>query len=232
MRSNFGMQVTHTPRTRLVIADDHELARSGLRAMLDGAEDLAVVGEATDGVEAVALCQQLRPDLVLLDVRMPRLDGLGAARAIRDSLPQTRIVMVTLHESLAYLDEALLAGASGYILKDATRDALLSALRVAVAGDSFLHTALASRLQHRRVAGNLHSSRASTPLQALTARETQVLSLITEGLTNNQIANTLGIAPGTAKIHVERVIGKMGVADRTQAAVRAVESGLIDRSLP
>ena len=217
------------PPARLIIADDHELARSGLRAMLEGEADLEVVGEARDGVEAVALCAKIAPDLALLDIRMPRLDGLGAARAIRQQSPRTGVVMVTMHDSPEYLGEAIRAGAAGYVLKDSTRRDLLAAVRTVLRGEAFLNGALATRLiQQLSLPSGLEPG---SDMEPLTPRETEVLARVVRGLTNKEIARELDIAPGTVKVHVERVIGKLGAADRTQAAVRAIERGLVPRSL-
>jgi DNA-binding NarL/FixJ family response regulator len=208
----------------LVIADDHELARSGLRVMLEGEADLRVIGEAVDGLDALELCRRHSPEMVLLDVRMPRLDGLSAARAIRDACPGVRVVMVTMHDSPEYLAEALRAGASGYILKDASRRELLEAVRAVLRGEAFLNGAMTAQVLKALA---FHASPARGGGEALTPREREVLALVAQGLSNKEIARNLGISPGTAKVHVERIISKMGVADRTQAAVRAVERGLV-----
>ncbi|WP_375428544.1 response regulator [uncultured Sphingomonas sp.] len=213
----------------IVIADDHELARSGLRAMVEGEPDLRVVGEARDGLEAVDLCRLLAPGLVLLDVRMPRLDGLGAARRISDECPGVRIVMVTMHDSPAYLAEALQAGAAGYVLKDASRRELLAALRSVLDGDTFLNGAMAARIIGRIGPPAAPGSKSldRSPIEPLTPRELDVLGLVARGMTNKEVGRELEISPGTVKVHVERIIGKLGVADRTQAAVRGVERGLV-----
>jgi DNA-binding NarL/FixJ family response regulator len=209
--------------SRIVIADDHELARSGLRAMIEGEDDLLVVGEARDGLEVVELCRREAPDLALLDVRMPRMDGMGAARALNEHCPGVRIVMVTMHDSPEYLSEALSAGASGYVLKDASRRELLGALRTVLAGETFLNGAVAARL----IEGLTPRRTARSPVDVLTPRETRVLGLVARGMTNKEVGRELDISPATAKAHVERIIGKLGVADRTQAAVRGVECGLV-----
>jgi DNA-binding NarL/FixJ family response regulator len=221
-------QSTPGPRptpARMIIADDHELARAGLRTMLEGDRSLTLVGEASNGREAVALCQELRPDLALLDVRMPEMDGLAAARAIRLVCPQTRVLIVTTHENTDYLLAALKAGAAGYVLKDVTRQDLLSTIRRVLRGESVLSGEIASRALQRMTDQQNNPSNVQT--ERLTPREREVLEQIVGGHTNRAIAQKLSLSVGTVKIHVEHIIAKLGVADRTQAAVRAVESGLL-----
>jgi DNA-binding NarL/FixJ family response regulator len=210
---------------RIVLADDHELARTGLRSMLETDRSLSVVGEATNGQEAVDLCTQLKPELALLDVRMPDLDGLAATRIIRQACPGTRILIVTTHENPDYLLEALRAGASGYLLKDISRHELLVTIRRVLRGESVLSGDMATRaLQHLTTPQARH---VGAPPERLTPRERDVLELVVEGLTNRAIAARLSLSVGTVKIHVEHIIAKLGVADRTQAAVRAVEWELL-----
>lgn len=209
----------------MVIADDQELARTGLRGMLESERWITVVGEATNGREAVALCRQEQPDLAILDVRMPEMDGLAAMRAIKHECPTTAVVIFTMHESLDYLLDALRAGAAGYLLKDASRQDLVDAVRRVLNGESILTDTQASLLfQH--MAHHADSPAKPSPT-ALTPREREVLQLVAEGQTNREIAGVLAISPGTVKTHVERIIAKLGVSDRTQAAVHAIESGLL-----
>jgi DNA-binding NarL/FixJ family response regulator len=220
-------QSTPGPRptpARMIIADDHELARAGLRTMLEGDRGLTLVGEATNGREAVALCQELRPDLALLDVRMPEMDGLASARAIRQTCPQTRVLIMTTHENPDYLLAALKAGAAGYVLKDVTRHDLLITIRRVLRGESVLSGEIAVRALQRMA--DQQTRPTGTP-ERLTPRELEVLEQIVEGHTNRVIADKLSLSVGTVKIHVEHIIAKLGVADRTQAAVRAIESGLL-----
>jgi DNA-binding NarL/FixJ family response regulator len=209
-----------------VIADDHELARLGLRTMLAPEPDLEVVGEAATGHEAVALSRQLQPDLVLMDIRMPDLDGLAATRAIKEDRPLTSILIVTLSEDPDYLLEALRAGAAGYVLKDASRREVVAAVRQVLSGESPLDPRLAAQLI-RRIASHAKDEPAVRHGDALTPRELEVLRLVAEGKTNSEIAQTLYVSVGTVKADVERIIDKLGVSDRTQAAVRAVELGYI-----
>jgi len=213
-------------RARVVIADDHELARLGLRTMLAPEPDLEVVGEAATGHEAVALARQLQPDLVLMDIRMPDLDGLAATRAIKEDRPLTSILIVTLSEDPDYLLEALRAGAAGYVLKDASRREVVAAVRQVLSGESPLDPRLAAQLI-RRLASHAKDQPPVRHGDALTPRELEVLRLVAEGKTNGEIAQTLYISVGTVKADVERIIDKLGVSDRTQAAVRAVELGYI-----
>jgi DNA-binding NarL/FixJ family response regulator len=210
---------------RLIIADDHELARAGLRSMLEGERGLELVGEATNGREAVALCRRLQPDLAMLDVRMPEMDGLAATRAIKHECPKTSVLIVTTHEHQDYLLAALKAGAAGYMLKDTTRHELLTAIWQVLRGESILNGELAARALQRLASETGHYD--GPPPERLTPREHEVLRLIAKGQTNREIAVHLSLSVGTVKIHVEHIIGKLGVSDRTQAAVRAVESGLL-----
>jgi DNA-binding NarL/FixJ family response regulator len=216
---------------RLVLADDHHLLRRGFRSLLSNEPGLEVVGEASTGLEAIETCRRLAPDLVLMDVRMPEMDGITATRRIKSEWPGVSVLMVTMHENPDYLLEALDAGAAGYVLKDAPADRLINAVRRTLDGESPLNQELATRLLRQLAEEKQHNlhrapSRRHEPLDdALTPRETEVLGLLTTGQTNQQIAQTLTISKGTAKVHVERIIRKLGVSDRTQAAVRAIELG-------
>ncbi|MCG8348225.1 MAG: response regulator transcription factor [Chloroflexales bacterium] len=212
----------------VIIADDHELARAGLRAILSNETWIEIVGEAENGREAVELCRRLQPQLVLLDVRMPELNGLAATRTIKQEFPQIHVIIMTMYENTDYLQEAIKAGAAGYVLKDASRQEVVQAVRQVLDGESFLNGALTARLIQRLTVPTQHDAH---QIERLTPRELEVLGLLTQGLTNREIAHELVISPGTAKIHVERIIAKLGVADRTQAAVRAVELGLVQSSL-
>jgi DNA-binding NarL/FixJ family response regulator len=217
-------QVKSPARARVVIVDDHELARAGLRSMLDGERDLEIVGEAANGHQALAICRRLQPNLVLMDVRMPELDGLAATRAIKSECPATSIVILTMHENSDYLFEAVKAGAAGYVLKDATRRELVMTVRQVLRGEAVLQPELAIQLL-RRLANE--SSRDGPPDEPLTPREREVLQFVARGQTNQQIARELTLSVSTIKTHVEHIIGKLGVSDRTQAAVYAAEVGLL-----
>jgi DNA-binding NarL/FixJ family response regulator len=213
--------LAHLPAARVVIADDHDLARAGLRSLLSGAMGVSVVGEARTGAEAVQLCTALQPELALLDVRMPALDGLAATRALRTAAPATRVLLVSMYDDPAYRREATEAGAAAYLLKDASQRALLSAVRRVLRGERLLAAAPPPPLRRRR-----QRPPASGP-PALTPREEQVLRLLAAGATNRAIATTLRISVGTVKVHVEHLLAKLGATDRTQAAVLALQYGLL-----
>lgn len=221
-----GWPRRRTGSSRLVIVDDHDLARAGLRAILQGQRGIEIVGEVSGGQEAIALCRRLRPDLVLMDVRMPDMDGLTATRAIKHECPNTSVIIVTMYENPDYVLEAIKAGAAGYLLKDATQREVLSAIRRVLQGESLLDPKQAAALL-RRLIEEAQGSNTRDPSVRLSPREMEVLHLVAMGLTNREIAERLMVSVGTVKVHVERIIGKLGVADRTQAAVRAVQWGLI-----
>ena len=285
---------TRSQVARLLIADDHALVREGLRTMLSGEEGIEVIAEANDGRQALDTCRELKPDLVLMDVRMPVMDGLEATRKIKQEMPRTSVMMVTMHENPDYLFEAVKAGAAGYVLKDASGERLLSAVRRTLEGESPLNQELAMQLlvrlsressgsseegtggesgersgraspgvngttpeevprevgeslasspvatgpgisqpeathpgAHRAGPGGSRQSRGTEQMESLTPREIEVLRLLSQGQTNPQIAQNLLVSRGTVKIHVQHIISKLGVSDRTQAAVRAIEAGLL-----
>lgn len=210
---------------RVLIVDDHDLARAGLRALLAGEPGIAVVGEASDGPQALELCHRERPDVVLLDVRMPGMDGLATARALKLAHPHMQVLMVTLHANPEYMLEAFRAGAAGYVLKHVSRGELVEAIYRAGRGERLLtQDLLIQTLQQ------LETMPAPAPAglaDRLTPRELEVLRLLAQGRTNRQIGQCLGISAGTAKNHVERILAKLRAADRTQAAARAAEMGLL-----
>ncbi len=221
-----------TGSVRILLAEDHILVRNSLRNVLGLTPGLEVVGEASNGYEALELCRTLQPDLVLMDVRMPEMDGLQATRAIKREHPEIAILMVTMYENPDYLLEALDAGAAGYVLKDAPADRLIDAIHRTLNGESPLNQELAAQLLRRlaeeRKQDVPERRKPRKPLrEPLTPREEEVLQHLASGQTNKEIAQTLVISKGTAKVHVERIIRKLGVSDRTQAAVRAIELGLV-----
>jgi DNA-binding NarL/FixJ family response regulator len=212
--------------------------------MLTGEEDIRIVAEAGNGQEALSSCREHEPDLVLMDVRMPVMDGLEATRRIKQEMPQTSVVMVTMHENPDYLFEAVKAGAAGYVLKDASGERLLGAVRRTLEGESPLNQELAMRLLVRLAreerdgdasgraadapvatepATNHLGDHAETQVESLTPREVEVLKLLSQGQTNPQIARNLLFSVSTVKAHVRSILNKLGVSDRTQAAVRAIE---------
>jgi DNA-binding NarL/FixJ family response regulator len=229
-----------TERARLLIAEDHALVREGLRSMLAGAEDFEVIGEAENGKRAVEMCRSLNPDLVLMDVRMPEMDGLEATKRIKEAQPGVGVLMVTTHQDPDYLLEAVRSGAAGYVLKESSKAQLLDAVRRTLSGESALNQDLAMRLIARigGEPGRGKEERASEPASAgsrgpealagiLSAREIEALRLIASGKTNRQIARELLVSLSTVKTHVQRIIKKLGVSDRTQASVKAIELGLL-----
>jgi DNA-binding NarL/FixJ family response regulator len=233
-----GESDTRSMPAQILIADDHELVRDGVKHMLGYEEDLEVVGEASNGREVVELCRRLKPDLVLLDVRMPEMGGLEATRAIKAEQPEVSVLVISTYRNLDYLLEAIEAGADGYVLKDAPNPQLTNAMRRALDGESPLNQELAMQLIQRLSSKTSQSAgtppapeggdAASTPVpNKLTSRELEVLRLLAQGKTNQDIAEELLISRATAKVHVQHIITKLEVSDRTQAIVRAFKLGLI-----
>jgi DNA-binding NarL/FixJ family response regulator len=202
---------------RVLLADDHPVVREGLRGMLASEPDIEVVGEAGSGPEAVALAGRLRPDVVLMDLRMPGGDGVDATR----QLAGTTVVVLTTYDSDADILRAVEAGAAGYLLKDTPRAALADSVRAAARGETVLTPAVAGRLL-----GRMRADRAE-PADRLTARETEVLALVARGLTNAAIARRLSLSEATVKTHLLRACGKLGVSGRTAAVTRAIETGAL-----
>jgi DNA-binding NarL/FixJ family response regulator len=219
--------------SRIVVADDHPLIRHALTTTIDEQPDLEIVAEATDGFEALELCRKFQPELVLMDVLMPRMDGLEATRQIKRESPRTIVLVLSAVEDPDYLSEALKAGASGYVQKDATTQETLEAVRKVLEGESSLDQELATQLLKRLMEDPKPEPNGRAKGKALevllSAREREVLGLIARGYTNQQIARKLLISVSTVKKHVRNAICKLGVSDRTQAAVRAVELGVLDR---
>jgi len=213
---------------RVVLADDQALVRGGFRALLDAQDDITVVGEASSGDEAVALTTRLRPDVVLMDIRMPGSDGLSATRRIGDdpTLAAVRVVILTTFELDEYVFEALRAGASGFLVKDTEPVELLRAVRAVAAGDALLSPSVTRRLIEA-FAVHTTDPRSTVELDRLTNREREVMTLVAAGLTNDEIAARLFVSPATAKTHVNRAMTKLGARDRAQLVVFAYESGLV-----
>ncbi|HZD74133.1 MAG TPA: response regulator transcription factor [Actinomycetota bacterium] len=207
-----------SPLIRLLIADDHPLVRAGLKAMLAGDAGMEVIAEAATGTDVVAMARALRPDLVLMDLHMPELDGATATAMIRERNPEIQVMVLTTYDSDADIRQAIEAGATGYLLKDAGREELFSAVRSAARGKSVLSPSIASR-----VLGQLQ-----VPAdQTLTDRESQILTAVAQGLTNKEVARELRISEATVKTHLLHVFAKLGVDDRTAAATLALRRGII-----
>jgi DNA-binding NarL/FixJ family response regulator len=213
---------------RVVVADDQALVRAGFAALLDAQEGIEVVGQANDGAQAVALAHELVPDVVLMDIRMPVVDGLEATRRIvaEPALERVRVVVLTTFELDEYVFEALRSGATGFLVKHTEPAELVRAVRVAAAGEAMLSPGVTRRL----VAEYAHRARRapdSDKLDQLTGREREVMALVAEGLTNDEIARRLFLSPATARTHVSRILTKLGARDRSQLVVLAYESGLV-----
>lgn len=213
---------------RVVLADDQLLVRAGFRALLAAQPDIEVTGEACDGAEAVAVVDELRPDVVLMDIRMPVLDGLAATRRITadESLAHVKVVMLTTFELDEYVFEAIRSGASGFLVKDTEPEELLRAVRAVVAGDALLSPGVTRRLI-AEFAARSKSPALPEGLGRLTEREREVMALVGMGLSNEEIARRLVVSPLTAKTHVSRTMVKLGARDRAQLVVLAYESGLV-----
>lgn len=214
---------------RVGIADDQPLVRDGLRVQLGYAEGLEVVGEATNGEQAVALAREQRPDVLLMDIRMPVLDGIEATRRIREdpALEAVRVLVLTTFHQDEHVYGALSAGASGFLLKDATAEEIVHAVRVVAAGESLLAPAVTTRLIREFATRPTAGRTRAESLDRLTDREREVLLLVAQGLSNPEIAGRLVVSPLTAKTHVSRILTKLGLRDRTQLVVAAYEAGLV-----
>ncbi len=214
-----------TGRVRVLIVDDDDLMRAGLRAVLSSDATVQVVGEAGDGAEAPGAARRLRPDVVLMDIRMPGVDGIAATRDVLAAAPETRVVILTTFEEDDYIFGALGAGASGFLLKRTRPEDLIAAVHTIAAGDSLLAPSVT-----RRVIERMASAPAPVPagrrLESLTPRERDVLELVARGLSNGEIAAELVIEESTVKTHVKRILGKLGARDRVQAVIAAFEGGL------
>jgi len=214
------------PPITIVLADDHTLVREGIRSLLEGQSDIAVVGEASDGREAVALARALRPDIVIMDIAMPGLGGIEATRQIRRELPSVRVVILSMYDNEEYITQVFQAGATGYVLKRAAATDLVTCLRVVHQGDVFLHPTIASRVikdyLHR-----LNSTDADHPEEQLTPREREVLQLMAEGRQNAEIAKVLNVSVKTVETHKAHILEKLQTHDREKLLAYAMRLGLI-----
>ena len=212
---------------RVLIADDQALVRGGFRLILDAQKDIEVVGEAADGHEALDQARQLEPDVVVMDVRMPGLDGIEAAQRLVESNSSARILMLTTFDLSEYVYQAMKAGASGFLLKDVRPEQLAEAVRVVAAGEALLAPAITRRLIEEFVSRPLPGSGAPPELAQLTDRELEVLKLVAQGRSNAQLAASLYLSEATVKTHVTHILAKLNLRDRVQAVVLAYESGLV-----
>lgn len=215
---------------RVMVVDDHPVVREGLRAMLCSDPEIQVVGEASDGSEAVELVEQLQPDVVLTDIRMPGMNGIEATQRIKEKRPSTVVIVLTMYDNEIYVIQALRAGAAGYLVKDSSRELLCHTIKVVMDGATIVRSGLLRQAIH----GLLQAPHVSDQRQAdsparehLTARELDVLRMMAEGYANKEIAGQLSLAEVTVKKHVQSIIGKLGASDRTHAAITAVRLGLV-----
>jgi DNA-binding NarL/FixJ family response regulator len=214
---------------RVLLVDDQCLFREGLETLLSVHRDIQVVGQASNGQEAVEVAAQVQPDVVLMDVRMPVLDGVRATRRLKRALPQCRVIVLTTFDDDEYVFDALRAGAVGYLLKDVPSARLVEAIRATARGESILEPSVAAKViaEFTRVSSLVPSAQMEQLVEPLSERELEILGLIARGASNKEIADQLFIAEGTVKNHVTHILGKLGVRDRTQAALRARELGLL-----
>ena len=214
---------------RVLLVDDQALFREGLETLLSVHKDIQVVGQASNGQEALEVAAKVQPDVVLMDVRMPVLDGVRATRLLKEALPQCRVIVLTTFDDDEYIFDALRTGAAGYLLKDVASARLVEAIRATARGDSILEPSVAAKViaEFTRVSSLVPAAQMEQLVEPLSERELEVLALIARGASNKEIASQLFIAEGTVKNHVTHILGKLGVRDRTQAALKARELGLL-----
>jgi DNA-binding NarL/FixJ family response regulator len=222
-----------TNKIRVLLADDQEVIRTGLTIILNHQADLEVVGQAADGVEAFDLANKLQPDVILMDIKMPRLNGIQATRQIMAALPKTQIIILTTYDTDDWVFDGIRAGAVGYLLKDASGDNLAEAVRGAMRGESQMDPTVARKVlrefQHVTSAAKLTPPvPEDEPLEKLTDREEEILKLLAAGLSNKEIAQQLSLSEGTVKNHISAILAKLHANDRTQAVLTALKRGLVD----
>ncbi len=210
----------------LIIADDHPMVRDGLRSMLN-APRLRIVGEAANGVEAVGMVLEIKPTVILMDIRMPEKDGIQALEAIKQAQSSTRVIMLTTYRSTTYLLRSLSAGAAGFVLKDISREELLAAIYAVASGESKVDSQFLQSVLRTLENDPGNQQTPTETIEPLTAREKDILRLMVEGLTNQAIGEALNLSPGTVKGYAHTILQKLGTNDRTQAAVKAIRLGLI-----
>ena len=220
-------------KIRILLADDHPILREGLRAVLETQPNFEVIAEAVNGLEAIRLALMLQPDIILLDLEMPILDGVETIRRLRQQQPNFRVIVFTAFDNDERIIHAVQAGANGYLLKEAPRDEIFNAIRITMAGGSLLQPVVASKLlrhvgyQHAITTSSQHTSQKAPPYEPLTERELEVLKLLAQGMPNKEIAAQLIISERTAKFHVSSIMGKLGATNRTEAVSLAAQNGLI-----
>jgi DNA-binding NarL/FixJ family response regulator len=221
-------------KIRVLLADDQDIIRTGLTIILNHQTDIDVVGQAADGVEAVDLAKQLQPDVILMDIKMPRLNGIQATRQIMAALPRTQIIILTTYDTDDWVFDGIRAGAVGYLLKDTSGDNLAEAVRGALRGESQMDPTVARKVlrefQHVTAANKVAAPPAppEEPLEKLTDREEEILKLLAAGLSNKEIAQQLALSEGTVKNHISAILAKLHANDRTQAVLTALKRGLVD----
>jgi DNA-binding NarL/FixJ family response regulator len=216
------------PQIRALIVDDHPVTREGLRTALELSDEVVVVvGEAATGEEAIERARELTPDVVFMDVRMPGMDGIEATRRIREAAPETKVILITIDESRGAVAEAIQAGVSGYLLKDASPDALLDAAKNAIEGNAVIHPQLTKTFIEEARMGEGGSAPGEPKTPSLSKREREILQKVADGATTRQVATDLGISPHTVKTHLERIFEKLGANDRAQAVAIAIRTGVV-----